>query len=1114
MFSAIRTAVSPATSRIFVVCVFILARSCLTAAQSYRGKILGTVTDPNGAVVPGARVTGKNVGTGIERATITDTDGNYVLPELQIGTYEVKVEHSGFSAVTVKDVTVEVAGERNVDVALVVQGSSDNTVTIAAQEPVETSSTTLGGTIQGRTVEDLPVNGRDFTKFLVLVPGAAGDPSGATDSPGSFGLFSANGNRGRSNNYLLDGTDMNDGYRNLPAINEAGVFGTPATILPLEAVQEMAVLSNFEAQYGRNSGTVVNIVTKSGTNDFHGALFWFIRNNVFDARNFFNPEPDPQTALRNNQFGASFGGPIVRNKTFFYANYEGQRERVGLNSTARIPDPREIAAILANSEFRDSALGGTALNPVIGRLLQRNPWGTPNRPLPLFVDTGAPNLFVTTRAFNDVDSFIGKIDHSFNADNMLSGRYFFGTSEQSFPLALQASNIRPGYNTVTPTDVHLLSVSYLKIFSSTKVNEARFGYNNFKQGFFPEDQAFDPSSIGLNTGVTDPQDFGQPLIRIRNDAIGSIASIGANLSVPRARTDVNWHFIDNFSWKVRSHELKMGYEYRRTDVDAFFDAGYRGRLDFDNLADFLSGTLLGGRSARGDSNRQTFQTSHALYLQDNWRFNSKLTLNAGLRWDYFGVLGEKNDLLSNFDLQQGLVMVGSSGLDKLYNADWNNFSPRLGFAWDLTGKSKSVVRGGWGLFYDAFSQDFFVGQLPFNTFNPGPAYNPVGPSPVLFSFSTVRQIQNNVPIFTDYLDSDVFAVDRNLKTSMIQNYNLNFQQELVRNVVFQIGYVGSTGSNLFRYRDINQPVNPAVSTARPFDNGPFAPSGGTFFYVNHLETTSNSNYNALQSSLNIRSFHGFNAQINYTWSHSIDNASDGQDYVANATQPDNSYRTDFERGNSNFDIRHRFVAVLGYEIPNFIKSLPRLGSGWQLNAVVTLRSGSPFHLNLFDDYNGTGEFFPRPDLVGDPYAGTRTPHNFLNLSAFAAPCTWVPDPLGDGSAGQCAPGSYHFGSLGRNSLIGPGYKNIDFSVFKTTEITERIKLQIRAEVFNLFNHPNFASPLLPGFAADASFNGIDPLTGRGQGFLPITVTPDVGIGNPFLGGGGPRNFQFSARLSF
>jgi hypothetical protein len=1082
------------------LCLLILTAAA--SAQTFRGSILGTVTDPQGAVVPNASVTARNTGTGLERATTTDGEGNYTIPELPIGTYEVRVQMTNFRPATVAGVGVEVAGERRVDVQLQVGLTEGDTVTAALVPLVETTSNTLGGTIQGRQVEELPINGRDFTKFLVLVPGATGDPSGATDSPGSFGLFSANGNRGRSNNYLLDGTDMNDGYRNLPAINEAGVFGTPATILPVEAIAEAAVLSNFEAEFGRNSGAVVNLVTKSGTNEFHGSLFEHVRNDALDARNFFNPEPDPQTAFRNNQFGVSLGGPVVKNKTFFFFAYEGQRERVGLNSTARVPDPREIAA-----------LGGPT-NPVIAALLERNPWPAPNRPLPLFDDTGTPNLFVTTRASNDVDSFIGKIDHSFNSDNQLTGRYFYGTSDQSFPLALLAGNVLPGYNTVTPTTVHLVSVSYLKIFSDTKVNEARFGYNRFEQGFFPEDADFDPSSIGLNTGVTS-ENFGLPFIRIRNDPIGSIASVGATQSVPRARVDTNWHFIDNFSWKAGGHDLKAGYEFRRTFIDAFFNAGYRGRLDFDSLEDFLAGRLSGGRQARGNSQRETFQNSHALYLQDSFRPTRHLTLNAGLRWDYYGVIDERNGLLSNFDPDLGLVLVGTDGLDSLYERDWNNFSPRLGLAWDVTGRGRTVVRAGWGLFYDAYSQDFFVGQLPFNTFNPGPAYNPVGPAPILFSFSTVEEIEPGVPVFTDFLDSDVFAVDRNLRTPYVQNFNLNVQHEPARNVVLQVGYVGSQGRKLFRYRDINQPINPLVSTARPFDNGPFAPSGGTFFYVNHLETSANSNYNALQTSLSVRARRGFSATVNYTWSHAIDNASDGQDYVANATQPENSHRADLERANSNFDVRHRFVATFAYEVPNFWESHPRLGSGWQLNGVLTLRTGSPFHVNLFDDYNGTGEFFPRPDLVGDPYAGTSGHERFLNLAAFRVPCTLdAANPDNDGSAAFCLPGTQHFGNLGRNSLRGPGYQNFDFSVFKTTPITERVRLQLRAEVFNLFNHPNFASPLLPGFAADASFNGIDPATGRGVGFLPITVTPDVGIGNPFLGGGGPRNIQLGARLTF
>ena len=1081
----------------------ILLISLLTAAtansQTFRGTILGTVTDSSGGVVPDATVKAKNIATGLERVTVTDTAGNYAIPELPIGIYDVTVEKSGFQAAKVSEAAVAIATERRIDFALTVSGASEAVIVHADVVQADTTSDTLGGTIQSRQIVDLPINGRDFTKLLVMVPGASGDPSGATDSPGSFGLFSVNGNRGRSNNYLLDGTDMNDGYRNLPAINEAGVFGTPATILPVETIAEAAILSNFEAEYGRNSGAIVNIVTKSGTNEIHGSLFEFLRNNALDARNFFNPKPNPQTAFRNNQFGLAAGGPIIKNKTFWFLSYEGQRERVGLNSAGRVPTSQEIAAL------------GGAQNPVIASLLARNPWPAPNNPVPMF--DPSPNLFVTTPASNDVDSLIVKIDHSFNEKNQLTGRYYFGNSDQSFPLALLGGDVLPGFNTVTPTRVQLISLSYLTVLSSTKVNEARFGYNRFVEGFFPQDQKFNPSSIGLNTGATNPQDFGLPFITITNDPQlgGAIAPLGSTLSDPRGRVDTNWQFIDNFSWKLDKHDIKFGYEFRRTFVNGFFDAGYRGKLIFNSLQDFLQGNLAGGRAAQGDSRRGTFQDAHGLYVQDAYRISRRLTLSLGLRYDYFGVIDEERGRFSNFDPTQGLVLEGTSGLNNLYKPDRNNFSPRIAIAWDASGNGKTVIRAGWGVFYDQFSQDFFTGQLPFNTFNPGPAYNAIGPSPILFSFSTVSKIQSGVPIFTNFGASDAFVVDRNLRTPYVQNYNLNVQQELFKDAVLEVGYVGSHGTKLIRYRDINQPFDPAISTGRPFDNGPFPPTGGTFFYVNQLESSANSNYSALQVSLNIRNKHGFSTMVNYTYSHSIDNASDGQDFVPNATQPDNSWRPDLEKASSNFDSRHRFVWTVTYDVPNLWRRYPRLGQGWQLNGITTLRNGSPFNVNLFDDYNGTGEFFPRPDIVGNPFAGTHSPDNFLNLSAFAVPCTLNGT---DGTAASCIPGTQHFGSLGRNAFVGPDYRNFDMSVSKTTPINERVKLQFRAELFNLFNHPNFSSPLLPAFSVNAGTNGIDPKTGRGIGFLPIGVTPDVGIGNPFLGGGGPRNIQLALRLVF
>src|SRR5947209_17134590 len=765
----------------------------VSAAQSFRGGISGAVTDSSGAALPGVEVVVTSPQTGLTRTVATDDAGNYAIPELPIGRYDISVKKQGFSGAEVKDVEVVVSVTTTQNVSLKT-GQVSEVVEVTANVPlVETSTNTMGGTIEGQQAAELPVNGGDFIKLLTLVPGATGDPSNAADSPGSFGLFSANGARGRSNNYLLDGTDMNDGYRNLPAINEAGVFGTPAVVLPIEAIAEVPVISGAEAEYGRNAGAIVNLVTKSGTNKFHGSAYEFFRNNALDARNYFNNKPFAQDAFHNNQFGGTLGGPIVHDRTFFFVSYEGQREKVGIPSLAHVPDP-----------VTDIAANGGATNPVIAALLAKHPWPTPN----ITPDAAGNNVEVSTPGANRVDSFIGKIDQHIGKSDLFTGRYFFGDSDQSFPLALLGGNVLPGYNTITPTRVQVLSLSYTHSFSPRLLLELRGGWNRYAQKFSPEDIGFNPSSIGLVT-TTNPQDFGLPFI-----SVSGFAPIGSNASLPRGRVDTNYQFVGNVGYTTGCHIYKFGYEFRRTFVNGFFDAGYRSKLSFASIQDFLSGTISGGRQAIGNSKRYTYQNNDAIYLQDNWKLSRKLTFNYGLRWDYFGVIGEKEGRFSIFDPAVGLKQV-----KQLYPRDLNNFSPRVSFAYDMRGDGKTVVRAGFGVFNDAFSQDFFVGQLPFNTFHPGPGYNGTGSSPILFSFSPTATIQSGVPVFdpTTFSATDVFTVDQRLRTPYYENYNLNVQQELTTYSALQIGYVGSVGRKLFRYRDINQVIDP-VTGARPFDN--------------------------------------------------------------------------------------------------------------------------------------------------------------------------------------------------------------------------------------------------------------------------------------------------------
>ncbi|MBZ5701397.1 MAG: TonB-dependent receptor [Acidobacteriia bacterium] len=1095
-------------------------------AQTFRGSILGTIMDSSGAAVSGASVTVKNLDTGLTRVVTTSDDGSYNVPELPIGNYSVSVEKTGFRTGVVSGIRVEVSAQVRADVTLQPGEISQKVEVLGESLPqVETTSNTLGGVVEASTVTNLPVNGRDYQKLIFLVPGVAGSPDQITDSPGSYGIFSMNGARGRSNNFLLDGTDMNDGYRNDPAINEAGVFGTPATILPVEAIAELRVLSNFEPEYGRSAGGVINTVTKSGTNQFHGSALEYFRNTVLNARNYFDDASvGPQQPFHNNQFGGSLGGPIVKDKTFFFADYEGTREKGAQSSPACVPTAADIATATANN--------GGLVNPVIANLLALNPWPAATNAAVDCYANGGTNAALSTPFSNRVDNVIAKIDHQLNANDLLTGRYYFGDSSQSFPLALVGGGLLPNYNTFTPTRVQLVSISYVKVINPSVVNEARLGWNRFAEGFFPQDRSFDPASINLNTGVG-AYNFGLPKISVSSPSGSSLAPLGADNGDPRQRVDTNWHFIDNISWKRGGHDIKFGYEFRRTSISQMFNRGFRGTLNFDSLDSFIAGTPGSSSFQRqGNTNRNTSENSHAFYLQDSFRWRKNLTINYGVRYDYFGVIHEKHGNFTNVDPATGAGII--LGGKDLYQPDYNNFSPRVSVAWDVSGKGKTVLRAGYGFFYDAFSQDMFMGHLPWNSvFDPGPAYAGFGPNLISQAGLFGGALSSTNPVYgASSPMSDAFGVDPNIRTPYMQNFNLNLQQELTKKMVLQIGYVGSNGHKLFRFRDINQPSQAQITAADlscPNPTPPPATIGcindwsvprrfaatSPFFYINWQESSANSTYNSLQVSWKINDWHGLNSTVSYNWSHSLDDASDGEDYVPNAAQPNDSMAPiRMNRGNSNFDVRNHFTWNFLYTFPNRKGSWSRLTDGWGVNGIVTLQSGQPFHLNynFQDDFDGSGGGFGRPDVVGTITYNRNDPRNFLDLTAFAIPCSY-PGGVGDGTASTCTPGTRHFGNLGRNSLRGPDFRQFDFSIFKDTQITERVKVQFRAEAYNLFNHPNFANPYLPTFIADAAPNGIGT-NGRSLGSLGLAATGDVGIGYPFLGSGGPRGIQLAVRFTF
>jgi hypothetical protein len=1084
---------------------------CTSSAQTFRGSIQGTITDSSGAAISGANVKVFSAGIGLNRVVSTNDLGGYVASELPLGTYSITVEKDGFRSTTLTDIPVSVGSVTRADAKLVA-GMVQEVVVVSADVPlVETNTNTTGGTVEAAEAGELPVNGRDFTKLLELVPGATSDPVGSTESAGSYGLFSLNGNRGRSNNYLLDGTDMNDGYRNLPSINQAGVWGAPSTILPVDALAEIPVTGSPEAEFGRSAGATVNIVTKSGSNSIHGSAFEYFRNDALTARNYFNTVAQPKNSFTNHQFGGMVDGPILKDYSFFTVAYEGQRESGGLPQLGTVPTQSQVDAYTS---------GGGTINPVIANLLKSKPWGT------LPPNSGSETF--TTPFSNNSDNLIAKGDQHlklFSPGDLLTGRYFYSHGMQSFPLGmLYTGSSAPGFNTSTPTHVNIVSLSYTSIPRSDLIVEVRGGYNRFLQQFLPQDIGLNPNSaFGLNTLPPDysPRDLGLPTIDV-----GAYSPIGATASDSRGRIDTNYQLFGNVSLIKGRHSFKTGFEWRRTFINSFIDSGHRGKLVFNSLDDFLAGNIDGGSSAEGAGTRYSYQNGSGAYLLDSWHVSSRITINYGLRWDYMGVIGAKNNAFSIFNVKTGgLQTVGATGGPaSLYPKSWTNFAPRLSLVDDLTGNGKLVIRAGAGIFYDGPSQDFFVGNQAYNTNagEAGPAFNGIG-----FASPVVSTISSGTAVFGNYTPSSVFTVDQGLVTPRYGSYNLNLESQLAKTVAVQVGYVGSQGRHLFHFRDINQ-VNNVAGSVDKCGNGQTISYGqqcyptysvGSFvniplYYVNQIETSAISNYNSLQGTLKLQNWHNLTSTLNYTWGHSIDTASDGLDFVPNASQPDNSFNPHAERANSNFDVRQRVQWYWTYKLPMFHEA-QKILNGWALDGMFNFATGQPYTVSyLFEgDYNGSGEYYGRPDIIGNVYAGAHGT-NLLNLAAFAAPCTLD-------SAGNCTNG--HPGNEGRNAFNAPNYTNFDFSMTKTSHLTEKVEMELRCDFFNVFNHPNFSNPLLPGFGIDAFGNshtvgnrlvaGSDPSTNGAQ-YLATTATPDVGSGNPYLGGGGPRSTQLAVHFTF
>ena len=1044
------------------------------SAQTFRGAINGSVEDPSGAVLAGAKIDAVNTATGFTRTTETGASGDFAIPDLPPGTYSVTAGKAGFSEQK-SEAVVAVSRVSTVTFRLAL-GSQTTSVSIGASvETIETSSTTITGVVNTQTVSDLPMNGRDFRQMLKLAPGVSANTT------------SINGGRVRGNNYMIDGADNNDGFQNAAAVNQGGVAGIAGTLLPVEAVDQFSVATNGSAEMGRNGGGIVNVVIKSGTNAVHGSAFYFNRNEYFAANTPLAPAGAKVRRIRNQQGGFSVGGPVKRNKTFFFLTGEYQIADASNATAVTTLSPAWVSQGLASL-----ATFNIAANPVTAKLISF--W--PSR-----VRTGGAvlnNFFSTDpNTYNSYNGIV-KIDHSFNPSNNLSIRYYGGTGTQKAVVDSLAPFTE--YFQVAPSHMHNVAVALTSVISPRMVNNLLLGTNYFLQTFNDLDTSPNPIAAGLNTGVTAPTLAGSPTLRI-----SGFATAGA--TQPLGRIDTTGHFTDTLSWTRGSHQFKVGGEYRRALLDIFYEANTRGTFNFDGtrgpwatnaafssqqraLLDFLAGypTNSSGativRPAPGSTVTGSFlqrdytQNTIDWFVHDNWQVNQNLSLNYGMRFSYVGPLGDKLHRITTFVPGKGIVGPGS-GLDTLYQRDLNNYAPRVGFAWQPVKGKATVVRGGYGIYFDVPAVAFFAantgggngGAAGVNA-NPGgplPIYSLSAPAGLVLQPGVDPWASAAVPIL------GVLSVNQQIRTPYVQNMNLNIQQGLWNGALLQVGYVGSLGRKLLVTRNINAAALGAgsVQSRRPY-NGQYPTLGS----INQLESASNSNYNSLQVQLTQKQFHGVTGSVAYTWGKAIDTASEARNVI-----PANSYNISLDRGRSDFDVRHTITTFVSYNVPSFTSKFKKLTQGWQLNALATAHTGTPILFRAGIDANGDGDTFDRINVTGDPFANLPvqsgpTSRVWVNRNAFSA----------------ATPGT--IGNLGRNVFSGPGFFSIDPSLFKEVALTERFKIQFRAEIFNVLNWTNYANPT-------TTFNS--------GSFGTITNTRNGG-GAPGLGFGEPRNAQLALKV--
>ncbi len=1082
------------------LCLVILLACLPTMAlgQAVTGRLAGIVTDPQGGAVVNAQINLVNLATGREYEDTTDDIGAFLITNLEPGEYRLTASASGFRTAVMEKVIVEVATTANVNLSLQL-GQTSETVKVTGELPlVETKSSEIGAVITGDSTRRLPLNGRDFVQLGRLVAGVT------PDSEGGNAAFTVNGQRSTANNFLVDGVDANQPYFQ---VNATGPAGTSTSFASVESIAEFKVQTGqFPAEFGRNAGSVINVVTRAGTNEFHGSLFEFFRNDVLDANNFFtNASGLRRPPLKNNQFGGALGGPIQRppgRATFFFFTYEGLRQRVGTISNGTVP------SLAARAAAQQANSGNSVYLAVVDQIVLPTAPPGPNGLVANF--TG-----VTMSKVRE-DDFNLRLDHQFSRGDTLFVRYALSDGEQEN--AGQAIFAAPNVRSLTPGRLQIFSLNETHSFSSRLINEARFGFHRIHH-------TSEFSAVPLFGAQPGPVTNGLPTLPIVIVADESLnGGIVAGMAGPNGQSSNIFQLTDNLNLQSTRHALKAGFDIRRVQLNLFDEGangGASGLLVFQQFTMPGEGgpTTVSATEALiqnlpaafirriGTTARGFRYTNFAFFGQDDWRVDDRLAFNFGIRFELNTVLGESQDRINN-------VIPGPGGTFSLtqpgdvYNGDHNNFAPRFGFAYALRKDGRMAIRGGFGVYYDQVT--LVTGNLASN-----PLFNLTTTVPVLALSQVVPGFSPNYPNFLPFLPPvPVFTplfgfgaagmVPRDMSTPYTYQYGVNWQTQVSGQTLFQVGYAGSRGVKLLRGRIVNYPV--------PFGPIPGAVTGVTdpnFSIILVNEPTSSSNYNGLQATIERRLHRGLSFLANYTWSHSIDGASTlgliGTTIIgtrAASPFPSNPNDPAAERGNSNFDVRHAFTASYAWDLPlDHFRGLDRVSEkfvkGWSLEGITQARTGQPFTVAVGFDVAGLGDptpfFSQRPNVVpGQPLElGVRQgPKIQLNPAAFAPP----------------APGT--FGNLGRNTFRGPNFLQFDFGVAKRTPIGERVTSEFRVEFFNLFNHANFASP-----SENALLSTVFTNPGNfGQSIQTLsTASPTP---SPVFAAGGPRNIQLALKLRF